>query len=205
MQRQWWRVLMVLAAASGPAWAAEPVPAELLKGTLDAVGGEAQLLRLFRIKERVALGDDPAKPGSVRVSVLEPPDHWWVGSKDRVKDEKEPAIFLVWAWTLRALVDPRSQLELLPDIVHEDKPAYGIRIAGSIAPPMDCYFARDSKRLVRLDWRADKHVFSDWKEADGVAYPSRCVGYKLKDNRRWYHTEIVELERLSELPAGLAR
>jgi hypothetical protein len=48
-------------------------------------------------------------------------------------------------------------------------------------------------------------VFSDWRQLDGLWYPARCVGYKLKENRRWYSTEIVELERLDKLPEGLSR
>jgi hypothetical protein len=38
-----------------------------------------------------------------------------------------------------------------------------------------------------------------------VWYASKCVGYKLATGKRWYHTEILELERLKELPAGLER
>lgn len=83
--------LLILA----PVGAGDPVAPDVVKATVDAVGGEAQLLRLFRMKERLAIGDDPAKIGSERVSVLEPPRHWWLGTKDRVVDSKEPATYLV--------------------------------------------------------------------------------------------------------------
>lgn len=204
MQRYLWAISIGLLIFV-PVGAGDPVAPDVVKATVDAVGGESQLLRLFRIKERLAIGADPAKIGSERISVLEPPGHWWLGNKDRVVESKEPATYLVWAWTLGAITDPKSKLESLVDIEHEGKPAYGIRISDTIVPPMDCYFDRASRRLVRIDWRADRHVFSNWREVDGVAYAAKVVGYKIKDDRRWYHTEIVEIERLKELPANLKR
>ena len=70
---------------------------------------------------------------------------------------------------------------------------------------MDLYFDKSESRLVRIDWRSDIHRFSDWKTADGVHYPARCVGYKKKTGNPWYFTDILEVERLKELPAGLER
>lgn len=195
----------VCTLAFGSALATGTLPRDVVTATLDAVGGESQLLKLFRIKERLAVGADPLVEGKERVSVIEPPVHWWLGAKDRVVESKEPAIYLVWAWTLGPLTDPKSKLEAIADIDHEGKPAFGIRVSETIAPPMDCYFDKSSKRLVRIDWRADRHVFSDWREIDGVAYAAKVVGYKIKDGRHWYHTEILEIERLKELPTGLKR
>lgn len=197
--------VLVLIEGACSAAGGEPVSKDVVQRTVDAVGGEARLLRLFRMKERLALGADPAKPGSPRTTVVEPPGHWWAGTRDRVTAEKEPAVYLVWAWTLGALVDPKSKLETLPDAKHEDREVYGIRISETISPPMDLYFDRTTRRLATIEWRADRHVFSDWREVDGVHYPARCIGYKLKDGKRWYGTEIVELERLQDLPAGVSR
>lgn len=196
---------VVLSLCADSVVRAEGVPKQVVQETLAAIGGEEKILRLFRMKEMLALGADPTKKGSARTSVLEPPAHWWLGTKDRVVQDKEPATFLVWAWTLGALADPKSQLETLPDSEHEGRKLYGISVGGTITPAMKCYFDRETKRLATIEWRSDRHVFSDWKQVDGTWYPTKCVGYKLKDNARWYHTEIVELERLSELPAGLSR
>jgi hypothetical protein len=173
----------------------------------DAVAAEPEdkLLTLFRIKERLNVSSDPQKPGSERVSILEPPKHWWQGKRDRVTEDKEPAIFLVWAWTLGALTDPRSELEVLPDITESDQPAFGLRVSETITPPMEIYFDRSESRLIRIDWRSDIHRFSDWKEHDGVKFPGKCVGYKKATGKPWYNTEVLELERLQELPAGLKR
>lgn len=202
------RLLACLAlsfALTSPARPADPDPKELVGKVVKAAGGEDKLLKLFRIKERLNVSGDAEKKGSERVSVLEPPTYWWLGKKERVKDEKEPATFLVWAWTLGALTDPKSKVEVIPDVTENDKPAFGLRVGGTITPAMDLYFDKAENRLVRIDWRADTHRFSDWKEHDGAKYPAKCVGYKKATGKPWYFTEILELERLKELPAGLKR
>lgn len=187
------------------AGSADPDAKSRVKQVVAAAGGEDKLLRLFRIKERLNVSTDPEKKGNERVSVLEPPKYWWLGKRDRVKEDKEPATFLVWAWTLGALTDPTSKVDVIPDIVELEKPAFGLRVSGSINPPMDLYFDNGTNLLVRIDWRSDIHRFSDWKEHDGAKYPAKCVGYKKATGKPWYFTEIVELQRLKELPEGLKR
>lgn len=206
-QRQFHGILMAGLLLTGVALAAaaEPDPKAQVETVVKAVGGKDKLLKLVRIKERLYIGSDPAGKGSERVSVLEPPNYWWLNKRERVKDEKEPATFLVWAWTLGALLDPKSKVEAIPDIKAEDKPAFGLRISETITPPMDLYFDKTENRLLRIDWRTDIHRFSDWKEHDGVKYPAKCVGFKKASGKQWYATEIVELERLKELPEGLKR
>ena len=187
------------------AGSAQSDPKALVEQVVTAAGGEDKLLKLFRIKERLNVSPDPEKKGAERVSVLEPPKYWWLGKKERVKDAKEPATFLVWAWTLGALTDPASKVEAIPEITESDKPAFGLRVSGTIDPPMDIYFDKAESRLVRIDWRTDTHRFSDWKEHDGVKYPAKCVGYKKTTGKPWYFSEIIELDRLQELPEGLTR
>lgn len=180
----------------------------LVKRVVSAVGGEDRLLRLFRTRETVNVSADPDKKVAERVSVYEPPKYWWTGKSERVKDEKkpdEPAIFLVWAWTLGILTDPASKVELIPEIVDMEKPALGLRVTGTVTPAMDLYFDRAELRLVRIDWRSDIHRFSDWQECDGVKFPAKCVGYKKTTGKPWYYSQIVVLERLKELPEGLKR
>lgn len=184
---------------------AEPDPKTLVKQVVSAAGGEDNLLKLFRIRERLNVSPDPDKKGAERVSVLEPPKYWWLGKRERVKEQKEPATFLVWAWTLGALTDPASKVEVIPEVIESDKPAYGLRVSGTINPPMDLYFDTAESRLVRIEWRADTHRFSDWKVHDGVKYPAKCIGYKRATGKPWYFSEILELQRLTELPDGLKR
>ncbi|WP_425616363.1 hypothetical protein NA78x_000009 [Anatilimnocola sp. NA78] len=193
----------VLGAAS--AAAAEPDAAELVKQLVAKAGGEEKLLKLFRMKEQLNVSADETKKGNTRTSVLEPPKYWWLGKKERVKDEKEPATFLVWAWTLGALTDPQSKLEVLPEKTENGVTTLGLRISGTITPPLDFYFDKAEQRLSHLEWRSDIHRFSEWREHDGVQYPAKCIGYKKATGKPWYFSEILEIERLSELPAGLAR
>lgn len=195
--------LFALAAAATAA-DPPPAPADTAAAAVKAAGGADKLLKLFRIKEQLNVSGDPDKKGTVRVSVLEPPGYWWVGKRERVKAEKEPATFLVHAWTLGILTDPKSKLESIPGVTENDKATVGLKVSGSVAPPMSLYFDADHK-LVRIDWRADIHRFSDWKAHDGVRYPAKTVGYKAATGKAWYFSEIVELERLKELPPGLTR
>jgi hypothetical protein len=193
---------------TGTVFPSDPDTGTIVKKVFDAVGGEAKLLRLFRARETVNVSSDPDKKAPERVSVYEPPKYWWTGKNERVKDEAkpdEPAIFLVWAWTLGILNDPATKLEVIPEIVESNKPAIGLRVSGSVTPPMDIYFDKDESRLVRIDWRSDIHRFSDWKEVDGVKYPAKCIGFKKNSDKPWYFSEIVELERLNDLPADLKR
>ncbi len=157
------------------------------------------------MRERLNVTSNPDAKGSERTSVLEPPTYWWLGKRDRVKEDKEPATFLVWAWTLGAVTDSNSKVELLPELTEADQPCLGLRVSGTINPAMDLYFDKATNHLVRIDWRADIHRFSDWRDHDGVKYPAKCVGYKKASGKPWYFTEILELTRLSELPEGLAR
>lgn len=208
---QWVRRLTLWAAVLGafalvsPALAADSDTKELVQKAVSAAGGTDKLLTLFRIKDRINVSDDPTKKGSERVSVLEPPKYWWLGTRERVSADREPATFLVWAWTLGAITDPKSEVEVIPEIVDNEAPAWGLRVRGTIDPPMDLYFDKAENRLVRIDWRSDIHRFSAFKEHDGVTYPSLCVGYKKASGKPWYFDEILTLERLTELPAGLKR
>jgi hypothetical protein len=195
---------IAVAAETEPAAAASLADRpEIVKQAIAAAGGEDRLLALFRIKERLNVSSDPQKAGFERISVLQPPQHWWVGTRDRVVAEKEPATFLVWAWTLRIFLDPQSKIESLPAVQEGDHTATGVRVSGTVVPPMDLYFSSGEHRLLRIDWRSDIHRFTDWKQHDEVWYPAKCVGYKQASGKPWYFTEILELERLTSVPADL--
>ena len=81
---------------------------------VQAAGGEAKLLKLFRIQEVFHFGDQPepaeGKKRSTRESVLEMPNLWWLKGKERAD---EPAKYDVWAWTLGILVDPKAKVEVM--------------------------------------------------------------------------------------------
>lgn len=191
-------------AALAPAQTADPKP--LVEKALAAVGGQDKLLKIFRFKEIFHFGDKPEPPEgkkrSTRESVYSQPDKWWLGKKER---GDEPAKEDVRAWSLDLLVDGQSKFEIIPDLVDEGKICAGLRVSGSVTPAMDFYFDKETSLLHRLDWRGDFYRFSDWREHDGLKYASRTILFKKKDGKPWFFHEITALERLAQLPEGLAR
>ena len=184
---------------------AEQEPAtvpELVKQVIWAAGGESKLLKLFRMKEQYNAGATLLTPGTPRTSVVEPPKFWWIGNKER---GVEPAKITTWAWTLGALTDPKSKIDVLADITDNEKILLGLRITGTVDPALDMYFEKETLQLMRVDWRDDIYRFSEWKDCDGTMYPSKCVMFRRKSGVPWFFHEILELERLKELPEDLKR
>ena len=201
------RFASLILFASYPLIAQDAAPADakpLIEKAITAIGGEEKIFRLFRIKERFNFGNVLAEvdKSSSRDSVMEPPLYWWVGGADRTD---EPAKFDLWGWTLGALVDPESVVKIIPEVIENEKPAPGLRVSGTIDPAMDLYFDPANHRLIRIDWRGDIYRFSEWKEYDGTGYHAKTVMSKIKAKEPWLFHEILELERLSELPEGLER
>ncbi len=92
-----------------------------------------------------------------------------------------------------------STLTLLPEIKVEDKPAVGIQLARKGKADLSLYFDKESGLLARIDWRTYHVTFSDWKEVDGVKYPSKSF-VRTKEGKLHLWTEFLELERLKSLP-----
>lgn len=199
-------LLLTLLAASPAILHAEPsADAKALAGkAIEAAGGEAKLLRVFRMKERFNFGAEPADPtkSSLRESIVEAPQYWWLKGKDR---DGEPAKFDVWAWTLVALTDAKTVMETIPGVEENGKTTLALRITGTIEPAMDLHFDPDTHRLVRFDWANDIYRFSEWREHDGAGYHAKTVMHKRKSNEPWLFHEILELERLAAAPADLPR
>jgi hypothetical protein len=177
----------------------------LIARAVAAAGGEAKLLRWFTFKDRVLLGDKDTGFGAKRESVMDAPRHWWLKTQAGYSERKgEPATFLVWAWTLRALTDPASTLDVVPDVKDGETELWGLRVSGGVTPPMELYFTKQTDLLARVDWRSDIHRFSEWKTLpSGVKYPARVVGHKKADNRIWYFSDVLEVTPLPELPEKL--
>ena len=192
-------------ALSSPVLAEEDAPPaskELLGKVIAAAGGEGKLLTIFRMKERFNAGMERVSPGSSRESVVEPPSHWWIDTKER---GMEPAKTAAWAWTLGVLTHPKSKIERVVDVTDNDQTWAGMRVTGSVDPALDMYFDKATHELMRVDWRNDIYRFSEWKEHDGTRYPSKCVMHRRNTGKPWFFHEIVTLERLKELPSGLKR
>ena len=134
-------LLLTLLTASSVGLHADPAAEAkaLAAKAIEAAGGEAKLLRVFRMKERFNSGPalaDPAK-ANTRESILEAPQYWWLSGKDR---DGEPAKFDVWAWTLVALTDLKTAMETVPGVEENGKTTLALRLTGSIEPAMDLHF-----------------------------------------------------------------
>jgi hypothetical protein len=182
--------------------AMSPAPEKLVDAALQAIGGKDKVLTLFSMKEQLVLGPDGKKKGSPRSSVLEPPKYWWLGGKDRAG---EPAKLLVWVWTLGAFADAKSKLAAIPEIRDGEATLVGLELTGSVDPAMKVYFDKQTGLIARIDWKGSLHRFSEWKELDGLKYPSRTIGSYAAGDKPWYQTDITEIVRLKELPEGLKR
>lgn len=169
---------------------------------IKAVGGEDKLLRLFRWKEQYYLGE--SKTGTKREAILQPPDQWWQSKANIAKENPDrlDKTHLVEAWTLVPLTSKESTLTLLPEVKVDDKPAVGIRLVRKGKADLSLYFDKESGLLARIDWRTYHVTFSDWKEVDGVKYPSKSF-VRTKEGKLHLWTEFLELERLKSLPDGL--
>ncbi|MCC6881608.1 MAG: hypothetical protein IT576_05625 [Verrucomicrobiales bacterium] len=196
--------LVLFLASSAHAQSTDPGP--FVEKALTAVGGREKLLKIFRMEEIFHFGNTPepaeGKKRSTRVSVIEQPSLWWIGTKERAV---EPAKDDVRAWSLDLLVDPKSVIEILPDLTDEGRICFGLQISGSVDPAMKCYFDKETNRLKRLDWRSDFYRFSDWREHNGLHYAAKTIIFKRKDDSPWFYHEILALERLAKLPEGLAK
>lgn len=180
---------------------------------ITAAGGEAQLLTLFRYRERVLVSGigaapiAPDEPGN-RTSVVQVGGDVWLGTTKRGKDKVR---VLIWAWSLRLLQDPKAKVESIPDIMIAEKSLFGLRVTEAISDPIDLYFDSETKRLVAIDYTDTRHIFSDWRvTADDRHYPAHVKGYRFIDpvaktvqELQWYQTDILELTPLAELPAEL--
>jgi hypothetical protein len=197
-------LLPLLFATSIFAQSADPKP--LVERALTAVGGKDKLLKNFRIKEIFHFGSTPepveGKKRSTRESILSQPDKWWINKKER---GVEPAKDDVRAWSLDLLIDDKSKIEVIPDLIDEGKTCFGLQVSGSVTPAMKCYFDKETSLLHRLDWRGNFYRFTDWKEHDGLKYASKTIIFKVKDSKPWFFHEVTEIERLAQLPEGLAK
>ncbi|VTS08100.1 unnamed protein product [Tuwongella immobilis] len=211
-------ILLVLCCVSFPssiASAAETDAQELVKQVVKTAGGEDKLLKLFRFRERVLITETPAAPvvkneKGNRTSVVQVAGDWWIGKEKRDKDKVR---VLCWAWSLRILLDPKSKIETVPEILVNDKAASGLRVTESVKEPIKLYFDKETRRLVAIDYTDTRHVFSEWRKTEaGHEYPSHVAGFRFTDrkagtlkDKQWYQTDILELTPLKELPVELKR
>tara|TARA_B100000519_G_C14184530_1_gene410110 strand:+ start:500 stop:1156 length:657 start_codon:yes stop_codon:yes gene_type:complete len=195
------------------AGADNPSVKSVVEQTIAAAGGEENLLKIFRFHERVLITATPTpliagETKGNRTSVVEVGGRWWIGTNKRNKDKVR---ILCWAWSLRILLDDKSKVEVIPDIVVDNKPVYGLRVTGSIETPIDLFFDKESRQIKAIDYTDTRHLLSNWKKtAQGSVYPAHVAGYRFTDRdlktitkSQWYQTDILKLTPLEELPVEL--
>jgi len=196
-------VSVCLSLHSFAAFAADTDADTLAKRIVASHGGAEKLLRTFKFDETyLLLGRDK---GTDRTSILQPPHLWYVGKTERVSESGKGGVCHdVWMWTLAPLVDPKTKLESLPDATIEGKAAHGLKVSGSIEPPMDVFFDAATDDLAKIEWKGEQFFFSAPMEVDGTRLPSKCVliGKTGKERMR---TELRKIERLATLPADLPK
>jgi len=152
--------------------ASESDPQELVTQVIKTAGGEDKLLKLLRFRERVLITATPAAPVAKdekgnRTSVVQVAGDWWIGNAKRDKDKVR---VLCWAWSLRILLDTNSEIQLIPDVRVADKPAFGLRVTGSVKEPIDLLFDKESGRLAAIDYDDTRHIFEETGEETGTMY-----------------------------------
>lgn len=198
-------VLPLRPAAAAEGGKVSPEARALVGKAVQAAGGADKLPGYFIFKDRVLIAETDTGFGAKRESVMDVPRSWWLKKPGGYSQrEKEPATFIVWAWTLRALTDATSTVEPVSAVQDGDQELWGLRVSGSITPPMELYFAKTNDLLARIDWRNDIHRFSNWKTASGgFTYPARVVGHKKATGKIWYFDDVLEVTPLKELPEQL--
>lgn len=200
-------------AIGGPCEAAdEKGVGTLVADVIAQAGGEAKLLKNFRLRERVLIQETPAPPpretDANRTSTIEVGGRWWIGAQKRDKDKVR---ILCFAWSLRILLDPSAKIAPLGEAKVAEKSALGLRVTDVAKDSVDLWFDKASLRLLAIDYTDTRHVFSDWAAtADGHQYPKHVVGYRFADvnakavrDKQWYQTDLIEVTPLKDLPAEL--
>ena len=148
---------------------------ESVAQVIKAAGGEEKLLDVFRFHERVLITSTPTPlaagdTNGNRTSVVKAGGGWWVGTNKRNKDKVR---VLCWAWSLRILLDDNSKIEAISEIGVDEKPAFGLRVTGSVNESIDLFFDRKSHRLTAIDYTDTRHIFSDsmWRLQNSPAFP----------------------------------
>jgi hypothetical protein len=102
--------------------------------------------------------------------------------RERLVEIQEEA-YVWWLVTLAPLLKDDFDLDVLPEIKVEGRPAAGVKVTARNRPDASLYFDKESGLLVKIARRAretgielDKEYFySDYKDVDGVKVPGKEV------------------------------
>ncbi len=210
--RTWLFGTLCLITMQASVWADDPAKVGV-EQVITAAGGEEKLLKLFQYRERILVSGigapavTPEEKGN-RTSVVQVGGDVWLGTTKRGKDKVR---VLMWAWSLRLLLEPKSKIEALPEATIAGTAVTGLRVTESVKDPITLYFDTQKHKLTAIDYDDTRHMFTDWRTtSEGHSYAAHVVGYKFTDrdkgivsDTQWYQTDILELTPLAELPAEL--
>ena len=202
-------LLTIICAMSGfLVWSPAVIADEaqvLAEAAVKAAGGAGKLPKIVHWKETYFVADPKAK-GVEREAIVAFPSAWYQNGKDIAAgnaDRTEKA-YLVWVWSLAPLLEKDSKLKVLPAAKLGDKPIVGLRLIRDKQKDIDLYFFEKTHRLARIDWRAYRIDFEDWKEVDGFSYPAKSYVRYIDGNLK-LRTEFQLFEILKELPKELRK
>lgn len=179
---------------------------DLAETAVKAAGGASNLPKIVRWKETYYTSADPKAKGTQREAIVAFPLSWYQSGTDIAAgnaDRTEKA-YLVWVWTLAPLLEKDSKLKLLPAAKLGDKSIRGLRLTRDKQKDIDLYFDEKTHRLARIDWRAYRIDFDDWKEAAGFSYPAKSY-VRYTNGTLHLRTEFQLFEVLKELPKELRK
>ena len=177
----------------------------LAEAAVKAAGGASKLPKIVHWKETF-YGADPKIGGTEREAIVAFPSAWYQNGKDIAagNTDRTETAYLVWVWTLAPLLEKDSKLKVLPAARLGDKPIVGLRLTRDKQKDVDLYFHEKTHRLARIDWRAYRIDFDDWKEANGFSYPAKSY-VRYTDGNLYLRTEFQLFEILEELPKELRK
>jgi hypothetical protein len=118
-------------------------------------------------------------------------------TRERLGEVQEEA-YVWWLVTLVPLLKDGFDLDVLPEIKVDGRPAAGVKVSARGRPDAALYFDKDSGRLVKIRRRAretgveveKEYVYSDYKDVDGVKVPGKEV--VTINNRKFSEVQYAE-------------
>jgi outer membrane lipoprotein-sorting protein len=178
-----------------------------LNYTADSVVQGKDRLR-FTMKSKV-------KDKPFQVIVVVNGDKGWLKINDQTKrmskdqlEEQQAEMYAGWLTTLVPLKEKGFQLSAVGEIQVEGKPALGVRVRHAGYPQVNLFFDKKNGMLIKSEYRVGKETtqdiyFKDFKDADGVKYPSRIRIER--DGKRFIESHVTEMQLRTRLDEGLFR
>jgi hypothetical protein len=118
---------------------------------------------------------------------------------------QQDLLYARWLATLLPLDDAEFQLTQLDEIMLDERPAVGVKVAHKDRPDVRLYFDKDAMTLVKLarefNGRLFEETYDDFAELDGLVYPRKIVQYAL--GNKFTEMETTEFRFLDEVDEAI--